>query len=138
MFFVKIFFQYLLAVFWIAAGVNHFLDPDFYVNIMPDYMPLHRELVLLSGVTEIAAGLMVAIPALTRWGAWFCIVHLLIFFTVHIDMVVHADKFPEVPITVLWFRLPLQVLFILWAGWFIGGPARRDETAHDIEPAPGA
>lgn len=120
----RMFFKYLLALFWIAAGVNHFLNPEFYINIMPDYMPAHAFLVALSGATELAAGVMVAIPRVTKWGAWFCIAHLLIFFTVHIDMIVHAaDKFPEIPLAALWIRIPVQFLFIFWAWWFTREPA---------------
>ncbi len=51
--------QRLLAAFWIAAGVNHFVNPRFYLAIMPDYVPAHREMVLWSGVAEIVGGLAV-------------------------------------------------------------------------------
>ena len=35
--------QRLLAAFWIVAGVNHFVNPNFMEAIMPDYLPAHRE-----------------------------------------------------------------------------------------------
>ena len=41
---------YVMALMYIAAGVMHFLRPNFYVNIMPPYLPWHLELVYLSGV----------------------------------------------------------------------------------------
>jgi uncharacterized membrane protein len=34
-----------LSAFFIVAGVNHFVNPDFYVRIMPAYLPAHLELV---------------------------------------------------------------------------------------------
>ena len=36
--------KYLLAIFMIGAGTMHFVRTDFYVKIMPPYVPLHREL----------------------------------------------------------------------------------------------
>lgn len=40
---------WLLAVFFILAGLNHFLNPRAYLGLMPAYLPWHRELILVSG-----------------------------------------------------------------------------------------
>ena len=61
--------KYLLAVFMIGAGTMHFLRTDFYVKIMPPYLPLHRELVYLSGVFEIVLGVTLLIPRFSRFAA---------------------------------------------------------------------
>jgi len=34
----KVAMKYLLAVFFIAAGMNHFANPDFYLKIIPPYL----------------------------------------------------------------------------------------------------
>ncbi|MEX2016198.1 MAG: MauE/DoxX family redox-associated membrane protein [Candidatus Hydrogenedentales bacterium] len=115
---VKSILRYLLAVFFIGSGINHFMRPEFYVSIMPDYLPLHRELVLLSGVTEIIAGILVAIPATARWGAWLIMAHLVVFMTVHIHMIVHADRYPEAPLAALYVRIVMQFVLIAWAWWY--------------------
>ncbi len=134
MFYARLFFKYLLALFWFAGGVNHFINTDFYLTLMPDYIPAHRAMVLLSGVTEIVAGILVATPRLTKWGAWLCIAQLVVFFTVHIDMIVHAaDKFPDIPIATLWIRIPIQFLFIFWAWWFTRDPKGR-VASHEVSP----
>ena len=54
---VKRIFLWLMGVFYLFAGVMHFWRPDFYIQIMPPYLPAHRELVELSGVAEFALGL---------------------------------------------------------------------------------
>lgn len=134
MLYVRLFFKYLLALFWIGAGINHFANPDFYIAIMPEYLPAHEALVTLSGATEIVAGLMVATPRLTSYGAWFCIAHLLVFFLVHVDMVVHAaDRYAEYSPVFLWLRLPLQVVFIYWA-WVYTREPKGAVTAHGEGP----
>ena len=51
----------LLALFYFGAGVNHFLNPEFYVNMMPPYIPLHEAMVFLSGVAEVILGIGVLI-----------------------------------------------------------------------------
>ena len=53
---------FALSVFFVVAGVNHFVSPDFYTNIMPPYLPAHLELVYLSGVFEIVGGIAVLVP----------------------------------------------------------------------------
>ena len=54
--------KYLLAIFMIVAGTMHFLDPEFFLKIVPPYLPLHKELVLVSGVFEILLGVLLLIP----------------------------------------------------------------------------
>ncbi len=46
-----------LGLLFVAAGANHLLNPDFYVRMMPPWLPAHGELVALSGVLEILGGL---------------------------------------------------------------------------------
>jgi uncharacterized membrane protein len=40
----------IMSLLYIAAGVNHFINPGFYLKIMPSYLPFPVELVYLSGV----------------------------------------------------------------------------------------
>ena len=117
----RLVFKYVLVAFFVGGGIYHFFNADFYLNIMPEFLPLHSELVFLSGVTEIVAGLMLATPRISKWGAWFIIAHLLVFFIVHIDMIVHADRFPEIPLAALYLRIPIQFVLIGWAYWFTRG-----------------
>ncbi len=114
---IKSILKYLLAFFFVGAGINHFLHPDFYINIMPPYLPWHRELVYLSGVLEIVVGVMVFLPPFTALAGWGIIALLIAFMPVHIHMVVHTELYPDIKPLLLWLRLPLQGLFVLWAYW---------------------
>ena len=42
-----------LSVFFIYFGVDHFINPEFYLSIMPPSFPLHLEAVYISGLFEI-------------------------------------------------------------------------------------
>lgn len=108
---------WLLAAFFVVAGVNHFVNPDFYVRIMPPYLPAHRELVLLSGVFEVLGGLGVLVPAVRRLAGWGLILLLLAVFPANIQMALHPEQFPSISVLALYARLPLQVVFIAWTYW---------------------
>ncbi len=51
------FSRVLLGLLFVVAGTLHFRAPEAYEQIMPPYLPLHRELVYLSGALEVAGGL---------------------------------------------------------------------------------
>jgi uncharacterized membrane protein len=108
--------KYLLALFMVGAGMMHFIKPDFYLNIMPPYLPLHLELVYLSGFFEIALGVLLVIPRLSRFAAWGIIALLIAVFPANIYVYQNQEVLPAPPI-LHFLRLPLQGVFILWAYW---------------------
>ncbi|MFT3879507.1 MAG: DoxX family protein [Gemmatales bacterium] len=109
---------WLMGLLYLAAGINHFWHPGFYLNIMPPYIPEHALMVQLSGVAEIVLGLMMLLPRYRKPAAWGIIAMLIAFMTVHIHMVQNAHLFKDVPEFILWLRIPLQFLLILWAFWY--------------------
>lgn len=116
----------LFGLFMIAAGVAHFVRPEFYLRIMPPWLPWHEELVFVSGVCEVVAGGLVLIPATRRAGGLFAIAVLLGVFPANVWMALDPSIWPEVPTWARWARLPLQALLILWAWW---ATRARSETA---------
>jgi uncharacterized membrane protein len=111
----------LLSLLMIVAGVNHFVRSDFYVRIMPPSLPLHRELVFLSGVLEIALGVLLLVPRLTRLAAWGIIALLIAVFPANIYLYQNQEILPAPPVLHL-LRLPLQGILILWAWWHTRNP----------------
>ena len=123
---VKSALRYAMAAFYVIAGVNHFRDPDFYLALMPSYLPLHAELVAATGVLEIALGVLMAIPRTAALAAWGIILMLLAFLPVHVHMLVNNHLYPQIPTSMLWLRFPIQGLFILWACWYTTPRARAE------------
>ena len=103
-----------LSLFFINVGVDHFINPDFYLNIMPDYLPFHAEAVYLSGFFEILGGIVVLIPKLRALARWGLISLLIAVFPANIYMAMNPNLFPEFSLALLYFRLPLQFLVIFW------------------------
>ena len=55
----KFFTIIILSLFYINVGVNHFTNPEFFLPIMPPYIPYHKFFVYLSGFFEVLFGLMI-------------------------------------------------------------------------------
>lgn len=122
---MKVASLYAMAIVYTAAGIYHFIQPQFYKRIMPPWLSWHMELIYLTGVLEIAFGLLL-IPLQTRKFASYCIMVLLVLvFPANIQMMLnyyHEDN-PLLWIAIL--RLPLQVLLIWWA-YFFTRPVTKD------------
>jgi uncharacterized membrane protein len=119
---IKTFLRYLFAIFFVGSGILHFVTPDFYLKIMPPYLPWHVALVQISGVAEIVLGTMLMFRDLQRLAAWGLILLLIAVFPANIYVYQHQEIIPDVPAIAHLLRLPLQGVFILWAFWY----ARRD------------
>jgi uncharacterized membrane protein len=104
----------VFGLMFVVAGVMHFVSPAFYMKIMPPYLPYPRTLVLLSGGVEIALGVLLLVPETSRWAAWGLIALLIAVFPANLYMYEHAKEFSISPL-LLFLRLPLQALLILWA-----------------------
>src|SRR5664279_6385395 len=68
---------YAMVVLYIVAGLNHFVNPSFYLKIMPPLLPNPYPRVVLSGVCEILFSLLL-LPAISRYYAAIAIILLLV------------------------------------------------------------
>lgn len=73
-------YWHLLAIFMITTGIMHFVNPAFFLKIMPPYLPLHRELVLVSGVFEVLLGVLLLVPRTSRMAAWGIVALLIVMY----------------------------------------------------------
>jgi len=97
------------------VGVDHFLNPDFYLSIMPPAFPLHSEAVYISGFFEVLGGVCVLIPRLRKIAGWGLVALLVAVYPANIYMAITPEAFPELSISLLYTRLPLQFIFFYWA-----------------------
>ena len=106
---------FAFSIFFIGAGLDHLVNPEFYLSIMPPIFPMHSEAVLISGVLEIVGGIAVLIPGLRRAAGWGIFVLLIAVYPANIYMALYPELFPSIHSGFLYFRLPLQFLFLYWA-----------------------
>ena len=107
---------FFLAAIFVVAGVMHFLGPAGYAAIMPPWIPYRMEMVYLSGILEIAGGVGLLIAPMRKYSAIGLILLLIAVFPANVQMLMNAisDEEPALRTALLWLRLPLQPLLILW------------------------
>ena len=100
-----------------GGGITHFTNPDFFVAIMPPYLPWHLELVYLSGVFEIvfAAGLL--LPKFRQMAGNLLIALTLAVTPANLYMWQNPDAFPDVDPAFLSLRLIVQVILLAIIWW---------------------
>ena len=117
---VKIASIVAMSIFYIWAGIQHFIDPDWFVQIMPPYLPLHYEAVYLSGFFEILFGLMLLLPMTRYLAAWGLILLLIAVYPANIYLAFNEAPQKALGISAFvasWIRLPIQFIFLGLAYW---------------------
>ena len=118
----------VLAVFFIAAGLNHFRNPAIYLGMMPPWLPAPELMGQISGGAEILGGLGLLVPATRRFAGWGLVALLVAIFPANLHVAMQGNM-PglDVPAWGLWLRLPFQLVFLWWV-WWVALAEKRDET----------
>jgi uncharacterized membrane protein len=119
-----------LALAYLAVGIVHLRSPQGFLPIVPDWVPYPREVVLATGVAEIAGAIGLMIPRLRRAAAWGLAAYAVCVFPANIK---HAMEGVAISGQVLGWgyhgpRLaaqPVIVWWALWAGGIIDWPWRK-------------
>ena len=106
---------YVMGLFYITAGVTHFLSPEWFLQIVPPFLPAPLALVYLSGVAEIVVGVGILIPQTRHYAALATVALLVAVYPANIYMAVGDVMGSEL---VQWGRLPLQGVLVAWALWY--------------------
>ena len=112
-----------LGMIFVLAGGLHFLNPDAYERIMPPYLPLHRELVYLSGALEISGGIGLLLERTRPVAGIGLVLLLLAVWPANLQMLLDARAAhkPAWWLALLWARMPLQILLMWWV-WRVSHP----------------
>jgi len=109
-----------LAVMLIVTGIAHFTSADLMIEMMPEFMPMKREIVYFTGVCELLA----VVGLLLRKTSKLTAIMLIIFFIAILPANI-VGSMKQVPLggmengaMYLLFRVPLQILFIFWIYYF--------------------
>ncbi len=106
----------LLVLILGVSGVVHLVRPRVYEPLMPSWVPAHREVILASGVAELACAAGLAIPATRRPAGWASALLLCCVYPGNLKMAVDAAHSRSIGFRVAAFaRLPLQLPMIRWA-----------------------
>ena len=106
---------YVMAVLYVVAGINHFVNPRFYLKIMPPRLAYPAALVKISGICEILFALLLLPVATRHIGATLIIFLLIAVFPANIQMAINWHRKHNPKLWIAYARLPLQLVLIWWA-----------------------
>ena len=116
---IKLLCLLVLTFLYISVGVKHFTNPNFFLAIMPPYIPYHNFMVYLSGALEIVFSLMMLFKKTRFYGCWGIILLLIAVFPANIYL--YNSEIPQKILSVTkleaLIRLPYQLPLLLFAFW---------------------
>lgn len=108
-----------MSAMLLFTAIGHFAFTKGMSMMVPDFVPFKTEVVYLTGIIEIVAAIGLFIPSFRVLTAWLLIAFFVLMLPANIYAAVnHIDyqkgTFDGHGLTYLWFRIPLQALFIAW------------------------
>ena len=107
------------SIFYTITGIKHFIESDYFLSIIPPYLPFHIELVYISGFFEILFGLMILFPKYRYYGSIGLIFLLIAVFPANIYLAQSKEAQEAIGASqqiAIW-RLPIQGILIWIAYW---------------------
>ena len=103
----------VFVFFWFFfGGIAHFALTDLEARIVPPQIPDARDVVLITGIFELAGAFGLLLPWTRRAAGWGLFALTLAVTPANVYMLHIHDQF-DIPVWLLWLRLPLQVV-LLW------------------------
>lgn len=115
--YIKPFSIIVMSWFYIYTGLLHFTNTNWFLQIVPPYLPIKLELVYLSGLFEVILGIMLIVPFLRYYAGWGLILLLIAVYPANIYLAQTNGAAMNTSALVAWGRLPFQFLFIGIAYW---------------------
>ena len=110
---------YIMSVFYVVAGANHFLQPEFYWGLIPDYLPFPEITNYVVGTVELILGILLLLSGTRKFSTWGIIILLILLIPSHVYFIQVGSCVPNslcIKEWVSWSRLLIgQPLLILWA-----------------------
>ena len=114
---IKTFSIIIMSLFYIMAGTNHFINPVWYVRIVPPILPFKTAIVYISGILEIILGTLLIFPKTRFIAGWGLIILLLAIYPANIYVALTNGEAMDITPLIAWGRLPFQFVLIGFAYW---------------------
>lgn len=82
---------YLMAIFYFAISLSHFLKHGFFLKLIPPQLPFPKLLNYLSGLVEFALAVLLLIPEARVWASWRIIAFLVLALPIKIYIYKNPD-----------------------------------------------
>jgi uncharacterized membrane protein len=114
--------RWVLAAFFVAAGIAHIAVPDILLTIMPDWVPFPRQVIFVTGLCEFAGAAALVTQPLRSWAGIALALYALCVWPANIKQALDGIVIPHIPDS-WWYhgpRLAMQPV-IIWAILFSAG-----------------
>lgn len=113
-----------MSAMLLLTSFGHFKFTDGMSNMLPSSIPFRKEIVLVTGIIEIAAAIGLLVPSLQFLTGWLLILFFVLILPANISAALRGIDYQKGTtdgpgLTYLWFRIPLQIVFILWVYYFV-------------------
>lgn len=108
-----------MSAMLLVTSLGHFKFRKGMAMMVPGFVPFKQAMVYLTGVFEIIAAIALHVPGLRITTGWLLVIFFIVMLPANINAAVkHIDyekgTYDGKGIRYLWFRVPLQILFISW------------------------
>ena len=107
----------IMSCFYMNVGVKHFIEPEWFLQIMPPNFPHHYEAVYWSGFFELLFGFLLINPMTRQLAGWGIIFVMITVFPANLYLAVTDGVAMNISKELAWGRLPFQYVFIGLAFW---------------------
>ena len=107
----------IMSCFYMNVGVKHFIEPEWFLQIMPPNFPHHIEAVYWSGFFELLFGFLLINPTTRQLAGWGIIFVMITVFPANLYLAVTDGAAMNISKELAWGRLPFQYVFIGLAFW---------------------
>ncbi|UOQ52550.1 DoxX family protein [Hymenobacter cellulosivorans] len=112
-----------MAAMLLFTGAGHFAFTQGMMQMLPSFVPARKAVVWLTGVLEMVAAIALLVPALRPTTGWLLIGFFVLILPANIHAARHRLNYQTGTQdgpgpAYLWFRIPLQLLFIDWVWYF--------------------
>ena len=109
------------------TAMGHFMFTKGMTMMIPEFIPFKKEFVYVTGVAEILLGVLLLFPAYRYWAGILLILMFVLMLPANIRAAItklnlETAEYNGPGLNYLWFRIPLQVLFIAWVWYFSINP----------------
>lgn len=111
---------WILIIFFVTAGVLHFINASAYYPLIPDYLPFPVFINYASGTLEVLLGLSMLPLALRSLAGWGLIILMIIFIPSHVYFIQQGGCVENslcFPVWVAWVRLIMVHPLLIWWIW---------------------
>ena len=113
-----------LSMMLVFTAIAHFVFTRGMEMMLPSFIPFKTEVVYLTGIIEVAAAIGLLIPSFRLVTAWLLIAFFFLILPANIYAALKHVDYQSADnggnrINYLWFRIPLQLLFIIWTYVFV-------------------